>query len=69
MNRVRGLRANASMKSHEELDNSEELDVGNPQELGQQYKALRQKLKKLNVFGGCCGTDHRHIEEICKSIL
>lgn len=69
MNRVRALRANASMKSHEELDNSKKLDEGNPQELGRQYKALKEKFKKLNVFGGCCGTNHRHIEEICKSVL
>jgi homocysteine S-methyltransferase len=26
-------------------------------------------LKNLNVFGGCCGTDHRHVEEICKACI
>lgn len=67
--RIRGLRANASTKSHAELDESTELDAGNPVELGQQYRALRQRLPLLNVLGGCCGTDHRHIEEICKSWL
>lgn len=67
--RIRGLRANASTKSHAELDESTELDAGNPVELGQQYRLLRQKLPMLNVLGGCCGTDHRHIEEICKSWL
>ncbi|MFV9615604.1 MAG: homocysteine S-methyltransferase family protein [Gammaproteobacteria bacterium] len=24
-------------------------------------------LKQLNVFGGCCGTDHRHVEAICRA--
>lgn len=67
--RIRGLRANASTKSHAELDQSTTLDDGNPAELGQQYSALRQKLPRLNVVGGCCGTDHRHVEEICKSWL
>ncbi len=67
--RIRGLHANASCKSHEELDNSVELDAGNPQELGEQYNALKSKLKNLNIHGGCCGTDHRHIEEICKAVL
>ncbi|MCE7989225.1 MAG: homocysteine S-methyltransferase [Caldilinea sp. CFX5] len=67
--RIRGLRANASTKSHAELDESTELDAGNPVELGQQYRSLRRKLPLLNVLGGCCGTDHRHIEEICKSWL
>ena len=67
--RIHGLRANASTKSHAELDAAEELDVGNPSELGRQYRALRSRLPNLNVLGGCCGTDHRHVEEICKAFL
>lgn len=67
--RIRGLRANASTCSHAELDEATELDDGNPIELGGQYRALRTKLQNLNVVGGCCGTDHRHVEEICKSWL
>jgi S-methylmethionine-dependent homocysteine/selenocysteine methylase len=63
--RIRGLRANASKMSHAELNEAPELDAGNPIELGQEYAALRrQQLKHLNVMGGCCGTDHRHIEQI-----
>jgi len=62
--RIRGLRANASKRSHAELDQATELDAGNPVELGKQYSTLRGKLGKLNVLGGCCGTDHRHIEQI-----
>ncbi len=65
--RIRAIRANASCKSHEELDNSEELDVGNPDELGQQYKDMLGLMDHLNVFGGCCGTDHRHIGAIGKA--
>lgn len=67
--RIRGLRANASSKSHAELNESETLDVGDPAELGRQHRELLGKLKNLNVLGGCCGTDHRHVEEICKSVL
>ncbi|WP_203434325.1 homocysteine S-methyltransferase family protein [Nitrosococcus halophilus] len=63
--RIRGLRANASKRSHAELDESTELDIGNPQELGEQYCALRTLLPRLTVLGGCCGTDHRHVEAIC----
>jgi homocysteine S-methyltransferase len=63
--RVRGLRANASTKSHAELDVATELDAGNPQELGRQYQKLRKRLPQLSVLGGCCGTDHRHIVAIC----
>ncbi len=63
--RVRGLRANASRKSHAELNDSTELDAGDPAELGGQYAQLRRKqLPRLNVMGGCCGTDHRHVEQI-----
>ncbi|MBX5461390.1 MAG: homocysteine S-methyltransferase family protein [Steroidobacteraceae bacterium] len=62
--RVRGLRANASRRSHAELDASTSLDIGNPQELGQEYLQLRKLLPALTVLGGCCGTDHRHVEAI-----
>ena len=65
--RIRGIRANASTKSHAELDGCEELDEGNPVELGRQYKELTGRFHHLNVLGGCCGTDHRHVEEICKA--
>jgi S-methylmethionine-dependent homocysteine/selenocysteine methylase len=62
--RVRGLRANASRKSHAELNESTELDIGNPAELAAQYAALRRRLPGLAVMGGCCGTDDRHVEAI-----
>jgi S-methylmethionine-dependent homocysteine/selenocysteine methylase len=63
--RIRGLRANASRKSHAELNESTELDSGNPAELGVHYAALkRASLPNLNVVGGCCGTDHRHVQRI-----
>ncbi|HXG46844.1 MAG TPA: homocysteine S-methyltransferase family protein [Methylomirabilota bacterium] len=64
-NRIRGLRANASKRSHAELDASPDLDIGSPVELAQEYRALRELLPGLTVLGGCCGTDHRHVEAIC----
>ncbi len=64
--RIQGIRANASCMSHAELDNSETLDDGNPEELGHQYSALRSLLPNLKVVGGCCGTDHRHIGAIAR---
>lgn len=62
--RVRGLRANASRRSHAELDSSTDLDAGNPRELALEYRDLQRRLPKLAVVGGCCGTDHRHVEAI-----
>ena len=66
--RLRGIRANASSKSHAELDESDELDSGDPQELAADYRELRERVPSLTVFGGCCGTDHRHIEAICDAV-
>ncbi len=64
LQRVRGLRANASKRSHQELDEAPDLDDGDPVELGGQYGALRRRHPQINVLGGCCGTDHRHVEQI-----
>jgi S-methylmethionine-dependent homocysteine/selenocysteine methylase len=62
--RIGGLRANASAKSHAELDEAEELDEGDPAALGAEHAALRRRLPAVAVLGGCCGTDHRHVEAI-----
>jgi homocysteine S-methyltransferase len=67
--RIRGLRANASQKSHAELDEAVELDPGDPVDLGRRYHELRGQLRNLSVLGGCCGTDHRHIVAICDACL
>ena len=65
--RIRGLRSNASCLSHAELDEAEELDDGNPEELGQQNAELASALPSIKVFGGCCGTDERHIAAIASA--
>ncbi|MDP5220901.1 homocysteine S-methyltransferase family protein [Ruegeria sp. 2205SS24-7] len=64
-NRICGIRANASRLSHAELDEAETLDDGDPVETGRDYAELREFMPHLVVFGGCCGTDHRHIEQVC----
>jgi S-methylmethionine-dependent homocysteine/selenocysteine methylase len=66
--RIRGLRANASRRSHAELNDSPDLDSGNPVELGLQYAMLKKRaLPGMNVLGGCCGTDQRHVEQIARA--
>ena len=67
--RIQGLRANASTKSHAELDEAVELDQGDPTDLAGRHAALSRGLPSLNVVGGCCGTDHRHVAEICTALL
>ena len=66
--RIQAIRANASAKSHEELEASTELDAGDPTELGRLYHELKDKLPRFNIVGGCCGTDHTHIDRICQTI-
>ena len=66
--RVGGLRANASSLSHAELDESLELDRGNPDELAAAYRELQNLLPSLHVVGGCCGTDHHHVEAIARAV-
>ncbi len=68
-NRIQGLRANASCKSHEELDEATELDIGNKEELGALHAKLQSLLPNLRVFGGCCGTDVSHVRSICQHVL
>ena len=69
VDRIGGLRVNASMKSHAELDESPELDIGNIVDLAQRYQRLLPLLPNIRVIGGCCGTDHRHIAAICDACL
>jgi S-methylmethionine-dependent homocysteine/selenocysteine methylase len=67
--RVLGVRANASQKSHAELDDTDELDAGDVGELAGSYTELRDRLDGLTVLGGCCGTDHRHLDSIAAAWL
>lgn len=67
MKRLGGIVANASRQSHAELDESEVLDDGDPIELGMQLAQIRKEYPWMNVFGGCCGTDMRHLDEIAKA--
>jgi S-methylmethionine-dependent homocysteine/selenocysteine methylase len=67
--RLRGLRANASSKSHAELDEAPELHRGDPAQLGSEYRSIRDRFPHLNVLGGCCGTDHHHVRAIAQACL
>ncbi len=69
LERIGGVRSNASVLSHAELDEAEALDEGDPEEFGYLHKVFVQRLPNLRVFGGCCGTDCRHVEALAKSCL
>jgi S-methylmethionine-dependent homocysteine/selenocysteine methylase len=66
--RLRGIRANASTMSHEELDNATELDRGDEATLVAGYLAIAERLPHLAVAGGCCGTDLAHLDQISTAI-
>ena len=66
--RIHGVRANASTKSHAELDESETLDSGDPRDLGRRYRDLRRAFPAMRMLGGCCGTDHRHVAGDLRSL-
>lgn len=68
-NRIRGLRANASTLDHGTLCQLGHLEEGNPDELAEQYRAIKATFPQMNVFGGCCGTDFVHVEKIGRAIL
>jgi S-methylmethionine-dependent homocysteine/selenocysteine methylase len=67
IDRIGGVRANASALSHAELDEMVELDDGDPADLADRYVTLRSVLPRLHVVGGCCGTDHRHVAAIANA--
>jgi homocysteine S-methyltransferase len=69
LQRIGGIRANASAKSHAELDESTELEIGDPQDLGRRYSSLTACYPSMRVLGGCCGTDHRHFAAICEACM
>ena len=68
LTRIHAVRANASTKSHAELEALNTLDAGDPEDLGQRFARLQTILPRMNILGGCCGTDHRHVDAICRSV-
>ena len=55
--------------SHAELDEAEELDAGDPADLAGALRRAPRQLPALEVLGGCCGTDIRHVTAICDAWL
>ncbi|HEY5183204.1 MAG TPA: homocysteine S-methyltransferase family protein [Dermatophilaceae bacterium] len=68
LSRVRGVRANASTRSHAEMDVAPDLDEGDPESFGAELAGLHDRLPSLQVLGGCCGTDQRHIRAVAQAV-
>ena len=66
--RLIGIQANTSSKSPEELDGSSDLMVEDDvEELVDKMVQLRKE-HHLRIFGGCCGTDNQHIQQLVERI-
>jgi homocysteine S-methyltransferase len=61
IDRIVGIRGNASLKSHAELDDAEDLDEGDIAAFAAAQADLTAALPALTILGGCCGTDYRHV--------
>lgn len=44
------------------------LEDGDPEQLGGEMADLARRFPHINVWGGCCGTDARHIGQITRQV-
>ncbi len=65
--RFAGLQANAAPMTFAELDASPILYTSEPQELAVEMLKLAE-LDQIRIWGGCCGTDDRHLACIAKAL-
>lgn len=63
--RFLGLQANTSPLPYCELDGCDDLKCSEPKQLADKMLRLREIIEP-KIFGGCCGTDDRHMREIAK---
>lgn len=67
--RIGSFRGNASLRSHEELDNAAELDRGDIAKFATDFEDVARLLPSLRVAGGCCGTDEEHVAAVAGKLL
>lgn len=65
--RFLGIQANTSPLSYAELDGSADLKCSEPEEFAEEMLKLR-RIHPIKIWGGCCGTDHRHMECLAKRL-
>lgn len=65
--RFLGIQANTSALDYDQLDASEDLKTSDPITLACAMERLKEE--GFRIFGGCCGTDQHHMEEIAKRII
>jgi len=65
--RFKGVQANTSLLSPEELDNCCDLKTSDAETLANDMIKLYKDFN-FKIFGGCCGTDNTHMNEIAKNL-
>jgi len=65
--RIYGIKGNGSGKSPEELAKLDKPEADEPVQFAQNLVMLHKEFG-FKILGGCCGTDSRHIEALCKLI-
>jgi len=64
--RLLGIQANTSRLSPEALDGRGELDTEAPGDFAAALITLHRRYG-LKILGGCCGSDHRHLEAVAQA--
>lgn len=65
--RFLGVQANTSPLPFSELDGSVDLKFSAPETFAEEMIHLRNK-SNIKIFGGCCGTDGRHMEQVAQRL-
>ena len=66
--RLKGLQANGSPKSPEELESLDKMESENPKKWAEKMIDLYLNFG-MRILGGCCGTTHHHITAIAKTYM
>ncbi|MEM8728503.1 MAG: homocysteine S-methyltransferase family protein [Pseudomonadota bacterium] len=68
LERLRCIRPNAAAMDKIALCKLGHLEDGDPMELGRQMGRVADQFPWMDIWGGCCGTDHRHLAEIARNV-
>ena len=66
--RIRGVRPNASKMEKIALCKIGHLEDGDPEELGTLCGDLARRYPHMDIWGGCCGTWDKHLDEIARNV-
>lgn len=65
--RFLGIQANTSSLSFAKLDHSVDLKSADPEDFAKDMIRLKE-IADIHLWGGCCGTDHRHMEALARNL-